>query len=117
MKMRLATPSLLVDLRKLSDLRGIQRSNGGFRIGALTTHAELSQSDELGVVALAAGKIADQQVRNRGTIGGSLAHGDSASDLPAGPPARGGAGIAHSPHQERAIAARELFRGFLTTPA
>src|SRR4051812_50137238 len=70
MKMRLATPSLLVDLRKLSDLRGVQRSNGGFRIGALTTHAEISQSDDLGVMALAAGEIADQQVRNPRTIGG-----------------------------------------------
>ncbi|MEA2441551.1 MAG: aerobic carbon-monoxide dehydrogenase medium subunit, partial [Thermoleophilaceae bacterium] len=83
MKMRLAAPELLIDLRKLSDLRGIERSNGGFRVGALTTHAAVSQSDELGVAALAAGQIADQQVRNRGTIGGSLAHGDSASDMPA----------------------------------
>jgi aerobic carbon-monoxide dehydrogenase medium subunit len=115
MKMRLATPSLLVDLRKLSELRGVGRSNGGFRIGALTTHAEVSQSDELGVMALAAGKIADQQVRNRGTIGGSLAHGDSASDLPAVLLACEGSVIAHSPNQEREIGARDLFQGFLTT--
>ena len=80
MKLRFAAPDLLVDLRKLSDLRGIQRHDGGFRIGAMTTHAAVSQSHELGVAALAAGQIADQQVRNRGTIGGSLAHGDSASD-------------------------------------
>jgi carbon-monoxide dehydrogenase medium subunit len=115
MKMRLATPSLLVDLRKLLDLRGIERSNGGFRIGALTTHADISQSDDLGVMALAAGKIADQQVRNRGTIGGSLAHGDSASDLPAVLLACEGSVVAHSPNQEREIAARDLFEGFLTT--
>src|SRR4051812_50185892 len=111
MKMRLATPSLLVDLRKLTNLRGIERSNGGFRIGALTTHAEISQSDDLGVMALAAGKIADQQVRNRGTIGGSLAHGDSASDLPAVLLAREGAGGAPSPKPERANARRAPFEG------
>jgi carbon-monoxide dehydrogenase medium subunit len=115
MKMRLATPELLIDLRKLSDLRGIERTNGGFKIGALTTHAAVSEASELGVAALAAGQIADQQVRNRGTIGGSLAHGDSASDLPAVLLACEGSVIAHSPNQEREIAAADLFEGFLTT--
>jgi aerobic carbon-monoxide dehydrogenase medium subunit len=115
MKMRLAAPELLVDLRRLSDLRGIQRDNGAFRIGAMTTHAEVSQADELGVAALAAGKIADQQVRNRGTIGGSLAHGDSASDLPAVLLACDGSVVARGPDGEREIAASDLFQGFLTT--
>jgi carbon-monoxide dehydrogenase medium subunit len=115
MKMRLAAPSLLVDLRKLTDLRGISRSNGSFSIGALTTHATVSQADELGVAALAAGKIADQQVRNRGTIGGSLAHGDSASDMPAVLLATDGSVVARGPGGEREIAARDLFQGFLTT--
>jgi carbon-monoxide dehydrogenase medium subunit len=115
MKMRLAAPSLLVDLRKLSDLRGIERSNGGFRIGALTTHAAVSQASELGVAAHAAGQIADQQVRNRGTIGGSLAHGDSASDLPAVLLACDGSVVARGPGGEREIAAADLFQGFLTT--
>jgi carbon-monoxide dehydrogenase medium subunit len=115
MKMRLATPSLLVDLRKLADLRGIERSNGGFRIGALTTHAAVSQASELGVAAHAAGQIADQQVRNRGTIGGSLAHGDSASDLPAVLLACDGSVVARGPGGEREIAAADLFQGFLTT--
>jgi carbon-monoxide dehydrogenase medium subunit len=115
MKMRLATPTLLVDLRKLADLRGIQRSNGGFRIGALTTHAAVSQASELGVAARAAGKIADQQVRNRGTIGGSLAHGDSASDMPAVLLACDGSVVARGPNGEREIAAADLFQGFLTT--
>jgi carbon-monoxide dehydrogenase medium subunit len=112
---RLAAPTLLVDLRKLSDLRGIERSNGGFRIGALTTHAAVSQADELGVAALAAGKIADQQVRNRGTIGGSLAHGDSASDMPAVLLAAEGSVVARGQGGEREIAAADLFAGFLTT--
>jgi carbon-monoxide dehydrogenase medium subunit len=115
MKMRLAAPSLLIDLRKLSDLRGIERSNGSFRIGALTTHAAVSQASELGVAAVAAGKIADQQVRNRGTIGGSLAHGDSASDMPAVLLACDGSVIARGPNAEREIAASDLFQGFLTT--
>jgi carbon-monoxide dehydrogenase medium subunit len=115
MKMRLAAPTLLVDLRKLSDLRGIARSNGGFRIGALTTHAAVSQASELGVAAHAAGKISDQQVRNRGTIGGSLAHGDSASDMPAVLLACDGSVVARGPGGEREIAARDLFQGFLTT--
>jgi carbon-monoxide dehydrogenase medium subunit len=115
MKMRLAAPELLIDLRKLSDLRGIERSNGGFRVGALTTHAAVSQSDELGVAALAAGQIADQQVRNRGTIGGSLAHGDSASDMPAVLLACDGSVVARGPNGEREIPASELFQGFLTT--
>jgi carbon-monoxide dehydrogenase medium subunit len=115
MKLRLAQPALLVDLRKLSDLRGIERSNGGFRIGALTTHATVSQAAELGVAARAAGKIADQQVRNRGTIGGSLAHGDSASDMPAVLLATEGSVVARGPNGEREIAAADLFEGFLTT--
>jgi carbon-monoxide dehydrogenase medium subunit len=115
MKMRLAAPSLLVDLRKLDDLRGITRENGGFRIGALTTHAKVSEASELGLAAHAAGKIADQQVRNRGTIGGSLAHGDSASDLPAVLMAAEGSVVARGPGGEREIAAADLFQDFLTT--
>jgi carbon-monoxide dehydrogenase medium subunit len=115
MKTRYAAPELLIDLRKLSDLRGIKRDDGGFRIGAMTTHAAVSRADELGVAALAAGQIADQQVRNRGTIGGSLAHGDSASDLPAVLLACEGSVVARGPNGEREIAARDLFEGFLTT--
>jgi carbon-monoxide dehydrogenase medium subunit len=83
MKLRLAAPSLLVDLRKVPGLHGIQREDGTWRIGALTTHSDIEHTAELGVVARVAGTIADPQVRNRGTIGGSLAHGDPASDLPA----------------------------------
>ena len=81
MKLRLAAPTLLVDLRRVPGLHGVQRDNGSFRIGALTTHATLAATPDLGVLSRAAGLIADQQVRNRGTIGGSLAHGDPASDL------------------------------------
>jgi carbon-monoxide dehydrogenase medium subunit len=115
MKERYAAPDLLIDLRKIDRLRGISRDNGGFRIGAMTTHAAVSQASELGVAAHAAGKIADQQVRNRGTIGGSLAHGDSASDMPAVLLACDGSVVAQGPNAEREIPAAELFQGFLTT--
>jgi carbon-monoxide dehydrogenase medium subunit len=115
MKMRLAAPGLLIDLRKLGDLRGIQPGDATARIGALTTHHEVSQATELGVAAHAAGQIADQQVRNRGTIGGSLAHGDSASDMPAVLLACEGSVVARGSGGEREIAAADLFKGFMTT--
>jgi len=83
MKLRIAAPEKLVDLRRVPGLHGVSRQNGGFRIGAMTSHAELEHSAELGLLARAAGTIADPQVRHFGTIGGSVAHGDPASDLPA----------------------------------
>ena len=115
MKLRLAAPSLLIDIGGIEELRGFDRANGGWTIGALTTHAMLQTADELGVVARAASLIADQQVRNRGTIGGSLAHGDPASDLPAVLLALEGEVTARGPGGERRIAATELFQDFLTT--
>jgi carbon-monoxide dehydrogenase medium subunit len=115
MKLRLATPTLLVDLRKVPGLHHVQRENGSWRIGALTRHADLQDTPELGVVAAAAGLIADQQVRNRGTIGGSLAHGDPASDLPAVLLALEGEVTAQGPNGLRTIAAAELFQDYLTT--
>jgi carbon-monoxide dehydrogenase medium subunit len=115
MKLRLAAPSLLVDLRKVPGLHGVQREDGGFRIGAMTHHAELQVTDELGLTARAAASIADQQVRNRGTIGGSLAHGDPASDLPAVLLAAEGSVTAQGPGGQRSIAAVELFQDYLTT--
>jgi carbon-monoxide dehydrogenase medium subunit len=115
MKLRLAAPSLVVDLRKVPGLHGVQREDGTFKIGAMTRHAELQVSDALGLVARAAGTIADQQVRNRGTIGGSLAHGHPASDLPAVVLAADGEVTAQGPSGQRTIAVGELFRDYLTT--
>ena len=115
MKLRLAVPSLLVDIGGLEDLRGVERENGGWWIGALTTHSTLQSTDELGVVARAASLIADQQVRNRGTIGGSLAHGDPAADLPAVLLACEGEVTARGPGGERTIPASDLFQDYLTT--
>jgi carbon-monoxide dehydrogenase medium subunit len=115
MKLRFAAPSLLVDLRKVAELRGIQTGDDSFRIGALTRHAELQVREDLGLIATVAREIADQQVRNRGTIGGSLANGDSAADLPAVLLAMGGSVIVRGAGGEREIAAEDLFQGYLTT--
>jgi aerobic carbon-monoxide dehydrogenase medium subunit len=115
MKLRLAAPSLLVDLRKVPGLRGIERSDGGWRIGALTTHYELQRTPELGIVSSAAGTIADPQVRNRGTIGGSLAHGDPASDLPAVMLIGEATVTLQGEGGQRSIPAAELFRDYLET--
>jgi aerobic carbon-monoxide dehydrogenase medium subunit len=115
MKLRLAAPSLLVDLRKVPGLRGVQRDDGSFRVGAMTRHADLQVNHELGVVAHAASLIADQQVRNRGTIGGALAHGDPASDLPTLLLALDGTVTVTGPGGTREVGASELFIDYLTT--
>ena len=115
MKVRLAAPTILVDLRKIPGLHGVRQEGGGWRIGPMTRHADLQDSAELGVVARAASLIADQQVRNRGTIGGSLAHGDPASDLPTVMLTLEGEITATGPNGERTIAASDLFQDYLTT--
>ena len=114
MKLRFAAPSLLVDLRRVPGLSGIQREDGSWRIGAMTTHTAMAEGG-LGLASAVASTIADPQVRNRGTLGGSLAHGDPASDQPAimlmteaTMTVRGGAG-------QREIAAADFFQDYLTT--
>jgi len=114
MKLRLAAPSLLVDLRKVPGLAGIQRENGTVRLGAMTRHVDVA-SGGLGLASTAAGTIADPQVRNRGTIGGSLAHGDPASDMPAVLLAAEGSVTVRGSGGTREIAAADLFEDFLTT--
>ena len=115
MKLRLAAPALLVDLRKVPGLRGIEQANGGWRIGAMTLHSELERTPGLGIVARAAGTIADPQVRNRGTIGGSLAHGDPASDLPAVMLITDASVTLQGEGGQRSVPAAELFRDYLET--
>jgi carbon-monoxide dehydrogenase medium subunit len=116
MKLRLAVPSLLVDLRHVPGLQGIQRENGSWRIGPLVRHADLQVRPELGVLATTAKLIADQQVRNRGTIGGSLAHGDPASDLPTVLSAtEGTVSVRNAAGAVREITAEDLFVDYLTT--
>ena len=86
MKLRLAAPAALIDIGRIAELKGIGVTGGRVRIGALTTHAELAASDALRrscpMLAEAAAQVGDPQVRNRGTIGGNVAHADPASDLP-----------------------------------
>jgi carbon-monoxide dehydrogenase medium subunit len=115
MKLRLAAPTLLVDLGGVPGLSGIERANGGFRIGAMTTHAAMARDASLGLASTVAGTIADPQVRHRGTIGGSLAHGDPASDQLAVLLACEGSVVARGGSGEREIAAAELFEDYLTT--
>jgi aerobic carbon-monoxide dehydrogenase medium subunit len=114
MKLRLAAPSLLVDLRKVPDMAGITRDNGTWRIGAMTTHYAVTEGG-LGLASTAASTIADPQVRYRGTIGGSLAHGDPASDMPAVLLAADGSVTIRGASGEREVAAADLFQDFLTT--
>ncbi len=119
LKLRLAQPGAVVDIGRVSELRGITRQGDTLRIGALTTHAELAASAELRASAAAlseaAANIGDPAVRNRGTIGGNVAHADPASDLPtvlvalnARMRVSGGTG-------ERVIPASEFFTGIMTT--
>jgi aerobic carbon-monoxide dehydrogenase medium subunit len=115
MKLRLAAPTLLVDLRKVPGLRGVQRENGQWRIGAMTRHADMQGNADLGPVGQATALIADQQVRNRGTIGGSLAHGDPASDLPTVFLACEGSLTVVGSGGTREVAAADMFEDYLTT--
>ena len=115
MKLRLAAPSLLVDLRKVPGLHGVERQNGHWRIGALTPHTLLERTTELGIVSQVAATIADPQVRHRGTIGGSLAHGDPASDLLAVMLITEAEVTLQGPSGQRTVAAADLFRDYLET--
>jgi carbon-monoxide dehydrogenase medium subunit len=114
MKLRLAAPSLLVDLRKVPGLSGIQRENGSIRLGAMTRHVDVVHGD-LGLASAAAATIADPQVRHRGTICGTLAHGDPASDMPAVLLAYEGSVTIRGDVGQREVAAADLFQDFLTT--
>ncbi|HEX6022964.1 MAG TPA: xanthine dehydrogenase family protein subunit M [Solirubrobacter sp.] len=114
MKLRLAAPSLLVDLRRLDELRGVSTDGDVIRFGAMTRHHEVATGN-YGLVAAAAATIADQQVRNMGTIGGSLAHGDPASDLPAVLLAAEGSVTIRGSGGEREVAAADFFEDYLTT--
>jgi carbon-monoxide dehydrogenase medium subunit len=119
MRLRLAAPAVLIDIGRLDDLSYVRSDDGRVRIGALTRHHDLATSDELReqvpLLAHIAGQIGDPQVRHRGTIGGSIAHGDPASDLPAALLALRGTLVARGPSGEREIPADEMFTGFLET--
>ena len=119
MKLRLAQPSVLVDIGRLSDLSYIRDADDHIAIGAMTRHMDVETSSVLAehvpLLAHAASHVGDPQVRHRGTIGGSIAHSDSASDLPATTLALGATYVVQGPNGTREIASSEFFQGFLTT--
>ena len=119
MKLRLAMPSVLVDIGRIPDLSYVQGDGGEIRIGALTRHYDLATSElareQVPLLAAVAAQIGDPQVRHRGTVGGSVAHGDPASDLPAALVAMRATLVARGPGGERSIAADDFFTGFLET--
>lgn len=119
LKLRLASPPALVDIGRIPELRGIARAGDAIRIGALTTHAELASSAELRTAAAAladaASSVGDPAVRNRGTIGGNVAHADPASDLPTVLVALDASIIVAGTKGERRIPADQFFTGIMST--
>ena len=117
MKLRLATPTVLVDAGRVRELSYVEERDDHLAIGALTRHRALETSELLtaqcGVLCAVAGEVGDNQVRHRGTIGGSVAHADPASDLPAVLLALDATFVATGPSGERTVAAVDFFRGFL----
>ena len=117
MKLRLATPSVLIDIGRVSDLSYVKDAGAHIAIGALTRHTEVENSSVLKqhvpLLAHAASHVGDPQVRHRGTIGGSIAHADAASDLPATTLALGATYVVQGPKGRRNIAAKDFYTGFL----
>jgi carbon-monoxide dehydrogenase medium subunit len=119
LKLRLASPALLIDIGRIAALKGIEISKADIRIGALTTHAELSASEplfrELPIFRQTASLIADPLVRNRGTIGGSLANADPAADWPAVVVALRAEIAIAGPNGFRRVAAQDFFVDIFST--
>ena len=116
MKLRVSDPGILIDIGRVGDLSGISKSKGSIRIGALTTHSTIAASADVPAgLAEAAGMIGDPQVRNRGTIGGNVAHADPASDLPTVLTALGATFHAKGTKGERSMSAEEFFTGLFET--
>jgi carbon-monoxide dehydrogenase medium subunit len=119
LRLRFARPSLLVDIGGLDDLRYVREEGNRIAIGALTRYADLVASrllaERCGLLADAVAHVGDPQVRHRGTIGGSVAHGDPASDVPAILLALDADLVAHGPDGERTIPVREFFSGMFQT--
>ncbi len=117
MKLRLAQPAILVDISRISDLSYIKDAGDHIAIGAMTRHMDVEKSPVLAqhvpLLAHAAGHVGDPQVRHRGTIGGSIAHADPASDLPATTLALGATYVVQGPNGTREIAALDFYKSFL----
>lgn len=119
MRLRLATPEVVVDVGRLADLRGVREDGNALVIGALTTHHEVMTNElvrrHARLLAEVTATVADPAVRHRGTFGGSLAHADPAGDLPAAALALGAELIAQGPNGRRSIPARQFFVDYLET--
>jgi aerobic carbon-monoxide dehydrogenase medium subunit len=119
MNLRLISPELIVDIGELAELRGITVSDDILRIGALTRHVDLQRSPEIAahapLLTEAVGHVAHPAIRNRGTLGGSLAHADPASELPACVVALNATIIVRGARGERRIAAVDFFKGIYET--
>ena len=119
MKLRLAEPAVIIDIARIDGLKGISESDGKLVIGALTTHHELESSDlvqqKVPLLAQTAAEIGDVQVRNKGTIGGSLAHADPAADWPAAILALDADIQIAGPNGERTVKATDFFQGLYET--
>lgn len=119
MKLRLAQPTVLVDIGRITDLSYINDGGDHLAIGALTRHMDVETSDivreHVPLLAHAASHVGDPQVRHRGTIGGSIAHADPASDLPAVTLALGATYVVQGANGTREIASGDFFEGFLTS--
>jgi carbon-monoxide dehydrogenase medium subunit len=117
MKLRLAQPAVLVDIARIKDLSYVRDAGDHIAIGALTRHREVETNalltQHVPLLAHAASHVGDPQVRHRGTIGGSIAHADPASDLPATTLALGATYVAQGPNGTREIAASDFYTGFL----
>jgi carbon-monoxide dehydrogenase medium subunit len=119
MKLRLAAPEVLIDIGRLTELSGITADGDDLVIGATTRHAELADDPLVRsgapLLAHAAAQVGDPQIRHRGTIGGSLAHGDPAADLPMALVALGGSVELRGPGGPRTVAADDFFAGYFET--
>ncbi len=119
LKFRLAAPPALIDIGRITELKGISVKGGTVRIGALTTHAELAASEELRdhcpALAEAARQVGDPAVRNRGTIGGNVAHADPASDLPTVLAALEARFVVSGEAGSTTVRASGFFKGMMTT--
>jgi aerobic carbon-monoxide dehydrogenase medium subunit len=113
MRLRIARPALLVDIGRLGDLRYIREDGDRIAIGAMSRHSDVQFSDLLreqcGLLPFAAAFVGDPQVRHRGTIGGSVAHGDPASDMPSALLALDAEFVVRGPDGERTVASRDFF--------
>ena len=119
LNLRLSAPALLVDISRMPELRGITVADGVLRIGAVTTHAELAASPDVArhapMLPRAVADVAHPAIRNRGTIGGSLANADPAAELPACALALGARMVVQGPGGQRTIPAQAFFTGLFET--